>query len=183
MLPCWELCKMPGEEMGQGGGGWWKDVGPWAGGHPGESLRANGDWDSQRDVGEELEERKGPRAAQALHSASSVLTFLGPTNPSGRQWLHWVLPRAPHSWGNWSSASGFQTWDEQEVLYCLCQGHQFHYKVKLRTAISPNWGWQRLGGSLASWSCCEWTEMLFRPCNSRIHRQERDCAIRNKIIS
>lgn len=50
--------RQAGEEMGQGEGGWWENVDPQAGGHPGESYRANGDWNSQGDVGEDPEKRK-----------------------------------------------------------------------------------------------------------------------------
>lgn len=95
----------------------------------------------------------------------------------------WELQRAPHSWESLSSANGFWICDEQEDFCCLVhfQGHQVHYNVELMTVVSSKCGWQRPAGCSAAWCGYEWTEMLFRHHNSRVHSQEEDCASRNKI--
>lgn len=167
-----------------------------AGGYPGDSYRVNRDWNMQGNVGEDPEERKGSIAAQALSLAICVLILLGHTYassaPYGRERLKWFrqdLLRAPHSWGGWSKESGKQLlnlgWTRGFVLPVPSP----RSPISLRGQAHDNdhsslCGWQRLSGRKFSfWSPCEWTEMLFSDCNSRIHSQEGDGASRNKINS
>lgn len=150
----------------------------------------------QRNVGEEPEERKGSIASQGLSLVICVLILPGRTNdssaPYGREQLKWfrqVLLGAPHSWGSWSKESGKQPlnlgWTRGFVLpvppsrSLISLGGQAHDNDP-----SSLCEWQRLdGGKFSFWSSCEWTEMLFSHCNSRILSQEGAGASRNKINS
>lgn len=169
---------------------------PWAGGYPGANYRVNRDWDMWGNIGEDPEERKGSIAARAVSLAICVPTLPGHTNassaPYGRErfkWFRQVLLRPPHSWGSWSKEWG-------KLLLNSGWTRGFVLPVPPSRSLISLWGqahdndqssvcgWQRLGGRKFSfWSPCEWTEMLFSYCNSRIHSQEGDGACRNKINS
>lgn len=168
----------------------------WSSGYPGDDYSVNREWNMQGHVGEGPGERKGSIAAGALSSAICALILLGHTNassaPYGRERLKWfrqVLLRAPHSWGSWSKEPGKQLlnlgWTRGSVLPVSPS----RSPISLRGQAHDNdqsllCGWQRLGGRQFSFWCpCEWTEMLFSHCNSRIHSQEADSASRNKINS
>lgn len=150
----------------------------------------------QWNVEEEPEERKESIAAWGLSLVICVLILLGHTNassaPYGRERLQWfrqVLLGAPHSPGNWSKQSGkgllnlgwtrgfvLPVPPSRSLISLQGQAHD-NDQFSLRE-------WQRLDGRKFSfWSSCEWAEMLFSHCNSRILSQEGDGASRNKINS
>lgn len=182
--------------MGQGK--WWVGdaVGPQIGGYTGADYRVNREWNMRGNVGEDPEERKGSVAARVLRLAICVPILLGHTNassvPYGREWLKWfrqVLLRAPHSWGSWSKESGKWLLNLGWTRGFVLPAPPSRSLISLRGQAHDNdqsslCRWQRLGGRKFSfWSPCEWTEMLFSHCNSRIHSQEGDGASRNKINS